>query len=288
MKHGIVLTAIYPALMNDCEALISRIREISRQGVFNCIEFYFAGSEQDENKIAEALKQYGLTAVFLAGFPMKQDKVDLTSGDEKIRNASVSKVMRLYDQARRLGAAKMLIVGGPNWKERDEDKIAEQARLSFRELDRYAEDGGPEITLEYFPVEREPYHALGNTKLIYKIFATEEYKHIGITFDTSHVAQLGENMLESFQVVKPWIHHLHFANSMSKIKEHPMYGDKHPLFALENGDYTLEQIRNNYLTLQNNKDLEQIDIGSIEVISRGNEDWYYEKTLEEAQYIWMC
>ncbi len=180
----------------------------------------------------------------------------------------------------------MLIVSGPNWKERDEGKIIQQARKSFFELDSYAEDDGPEISVEYFPVLREPYLALGSTNLMAHIFEGQNYRHIGITFDTSHVAQLQEDMMESFMKVHHWTHHMHFANSMSAYKEHPLYGDRHPLFSLEGGDYSLEQMKENYLKLLNNGLLQNIDIGSMEVISRGEEDWYYRKTAKEASILW--
>lgn len=58
------------------------------------------------------------------------------------------------------------------------------------------------------------------------------------------------------------------------------------MFSLENGDYSLEQMKKNYLKLLNKGLLQNIDIGSMEVISRGEEDWYYRKTAEEAISLW--
>ena len=275
MDHGIVLSAIYPEIMTNCSQMSSRLKEVANQQLYNCVEFYFSGSEQEEKQINQTLSDLDLRLVFLAGFPMKE-----------IRRRSVQDVYELYEHAKALGAKKMLIVSGPNWKERDEGKIIQQARKSFFELDSYAEDDGPEISVEYFPVLREPHLALGSTNLMAHIFEGQNYRHIGMTFDTSHVAQLQEDMMESFMKVHHWTHHMHFANSMSAYKEHPLYGDRHPLFSLEGGDYSLEQMKENYLKLLNNGLLQNIDIGSMEVISRGEEDWYYRKTAEEASILW--
>lgn len=286
MDHGIVLSAIYPEIMTNCSQMLSRLKEVANQQLYNCVELYFSGSEQEEKQINQALSDLDLRLVFLAGFPMKERRTDITAREEEIRRRSVQDVYELYEHAKALGAKKMLIVSGPNWKERDEGKIIQQARKSFFELDSYAEDDGPEISVEYFPVLREPHLALGSTNLMAHIFEGQNYRHIGITFDTSHVAQLQEDMMESFMKVHHWTHHMHFANSMSAYKEHPLYGDRHPLFSLEGGDYSLEQMKKNYLKLLNNGLLQNIDIGSMEVISRGEEDWYYRKTAEEASILW--
>lgn len=286
MDKGIVLSAIYPEIMTDCNALISRIESVAKKDLYQSVEFYFTGTGEEEAAVRETLAAYDLSCVYLAGFPMKQRRTDISSADEEIRKRSVKEVCELYEHAANLGASKLLFVSGPDWADREEERMIEQAVKSFAELDAFASEDGPELTLEYFPVVREPYLAIGSTGMVKKIYEGQKYRHIGITFDTSHVAQLGEDMIESFREVMPWTHHLHIANSMSKIKDHPLYGDRHPLFALENGDYALEEMRRNYLALLNSGMLEQVDVTSIEVISRGNKDWYFSRTSEEAAYIW--
>ena len=286
MDHGIVLSAIYPEIITNCSQMVCRLNEVARQQLYTCVEIYFSGTKLEEEEINRTLSDLNLRLVYLAGFPMKENRTDITAKEDEARKRSVQYVCELYEHAKTLGAKKMLIVSGPDWKVREEKEILQQARKSFDELDLYADDDGPEITVEYFPVVREPYLALGSTDLMAHIFEGKNYRHIGITFDTSHVAQLQEDMIESFTKVCQWTHHLHFANSMSAYKEHPLYGDRHPLFSLENGDYSLEQMKKNYLKLLNKGLLQNIDIGSMEVISRGEEDWYYRKTAEEAISLW--
>ena len=89
------------------------------QGIFNCVEFYFEGKAGEEEEIRKLLEKKNLCSVFLSGFPMKRDGVDITSPDERIRRKSVEFCRRMYERCQGLGAGKMLIVSGPAWKEKD-------------------------------------------------------------------------------------------------------------------------------------------------------------------------
>lgn len=288
MKHGICLSAIYPEVICDCGALLFRIDQCRRTALYDCLEFYFEGSKQEEIRIRRKLEECSLSLIFLAGFPMKRDRVDISARDEKRRQQSVELTKRYYDRALCLGAEKMLILSGPAWEEKDEERLIDQTVRSLKELDEYAAGKPCEMTLEYFPVTREPYLAVGKSALVKKIYEKGSFRQVGITFDASHVAQLGEDMIASFRLLKPWIHHLHLANSMSKDPSHPMYGDKHPLFSLENGDYSLQEIKEYFRLLTQRGDLKDVDAVSMEVISRGMEDWYFTETAKEAACIWQA
>ena len=118
------------------------------------------------------------------------------------------------------------------------------------------------------------------------MFQDEKWSHIAITYDTSHVIQLKEDIRSGFMNLKEWIHHVHLSNSMSIDQNHELYGDKHPLFSLENGDFPLEKIRSIYWEFYKEHLLDKVDICSVEVISRGNEEEYNYQIRKEAEYIW--
>ena len=50
MRHGICLTAVYPEAMQNCSRLIKLIREVSKQGIYDCVEFYFEGQRKRKEK----------------------------------------------------------------------------------------------------------------------------------------------------------------------------------------------------------------------------------------------
>ena len=75
MDHGIVLSAIYPEIMTNCSQMLSRLKEAANHLLYNCVELYFSGSEQEEKQINQALSDLDLRLVFLAGFPMKEERI---------------------------------------------------------------------------------------------------------------------------------------------------------------------------------------------------------------------
>lgn len=286
MKKGICITAIYPEAVNNYSLLMEVIRKIGEEKIFDCIELYFEGTEKEERKIGDELEKQGLSLVFLGGFPMKRDKVDISSCVESKRQESVEICKKLYKSACRMHAKKMLILSGPSWKVRDEQKLIQQTRKSLNELTEDIDEKNPELTLEYFNDQGEPWLAVGDINMVRRIFEEIDDTHLGITFDTSHTIQMNRDILRSFQILQPWIRHLHLANSVSMNSQSPLFGDKHPLFDVEEGDISLEEIKRLYTEMKNRKLLERVDICSIEVISRGREDEYYQRIYEQANYIW--
>lgn len=277
---------MYPQAMEDSGLLMELFRKVQEKGIFDCVEFYFHGTLEEEMQIGKELKRLGLSAVFLAGYPMKQEKADISAKSESKRNEGVQICRKLYESACRMGAEKMLILSGPAWEVKEEQQIIAQTKKSLEEITAGMPMDGPQVTLEYFNDSGEPWLAVGPISMTKQIFTDLSLPLTGITFDTSHTAQMKEDIIESFKTLKPWIHHLHFANSVSGDETSPLYGDKHPLFGIDGGDISLENIKEIYKKLEKDGLLEGIDICSFEVISRGNEDEYFEETCREAAFVW--
>lgn len=287
MKHGICLTTIYPDAITDSKLMAGLIRKVRDLGLFQCVEIYFEGSPGEETAIQKTLADAGLTAVYLGGLPVKRDGIDLTAKSERVRQRSMEACKRHMDHAIRMGCSGIVIASGPDWKETGcREQIAECMRRSLGELDRYVEGSGLQICLEPFPVKSEPYLAVGESELVHEIFKDSDFRNVGITFDTSHLSQLGENLEESFLLLKPWISHMHLANCVMKDKASSLYGDKHPLFCQEGGSLGIETVRTYYQKLEREGLLKRVEICSVEVISRGREDWYFDAVCREAEGIW--
>ena len=286
MKKGICLTAVYPQAMYDSGLLKELLEKTAVQGIFNCVEFYFEGTAGEEEEIRKLLEKKNLCSVFLSGFPMKRDGVDITSPDERIRRKSVEFCRRMYERCQGLGAGKMLIVSGPAWKEKDGQALMGQACKSFEEIGTVIGGDGPEITLEFFNDEGEPELAVGKVPFVRKLYEQTQGCGIGITFDTSHVAQMAADVEARFASLAPWIRYLHLATSVSVNRNHPLLWDKHPLFGVKDGDFTIADIRKHFCALKEQNMLRNVDICSLEVISRGDNDWYYDRISEQAAEIW--
>jgi len=287
MKRGICLTALYPQAMKDKDLLIRLIYKIARQGIFNCIEYYFEGSYQDMTSIRHMTDKMEIDTIYLAGFPMKAQKIDLSCKDEIKRRESVVFCKDLLTNARVLGAQKMLILSGPAWDESNPGEVCNQMKKSVLELLAVRHWNDPQITLEFFNDTGEPYLAFGHVSLVYKLLSKINQNEFGITYDTSHVAQLNVDIISTYELLGPWIKHLHLANSVSKIKSSPLYGDKHPLFGVRYGDFSEDDIIRILQTLKKKQCWKHLDVCSFEVISREDksQDEYFNSVSEQAKYI---
>lgn len=217
MQLGICLTPIYPKAIKDCSLMLQLIERIRGKGIFQCVEIYFEGTKREEQEIKNSLLGADLTAVYLGGLPIKRDGIDISAEREEKRKESVLACKEHIDHAINMGCKKMVVASGPIWKtNRNSEKIIEQIRHSLEDLDFYCSGSDLQISLEPFPVKTPPYMAVGGKEIVKDIFKNSSFQNIGITFDTSHFIQLEEDLEESFDSLRPWIHHLHLANCVMK------------------------------------------------------------------------
>ncbi len=289
MRKGICLTAIYPEAMFDKDKLVEVIKQTARTGFFNAVEYYFEGSKEDYKQIRDLIKELDLYSVFLAGYPMKSGQIDISSRDEAVRTSGVDYCRELIERAITLGADKVLILSGPVWQEEDRELMVQQSVKSIQELSdiKNYKTTIPEISLEFFNNHGEPYLALGDFETLKLLCKKLTGINFGITYDFSHAMQLGMDIRSTVEELLPWIHHIHIANSVSRVKTSPLYGDKHPLFGTEDEDLSLVDVFSLLQDFQMNGYLGSVSICSMEVISRNDHspDWYFEQTLNQARIL---
>lgn len=288
MKKGVCLTAIFPDTIYNKQLLLQKIMKVYKESDFECIELYFDGNENDYKEIGGYLKEKKLSSIFLAGYPLKEKKYDLSSENNEKREQAVLFCSGLYKKAKLLGAEKMLVLSGPKWQSENADKLVEQMTKSLAELHNLWKKGYPEITLEFFNDLGEPFLAVGNLKITKRVFESFSEEGLGITFDTSHAAQLNENIWTAYIFLEQWIHHLHLANSVSKFPESALFGDKHPLFGQELSDFSSLDMADFIRRIRGRSSFKKIDVCSVEVISRTDaaEEWYWRQIVNQVKEIW--
>lgn len=305
MKKGVCLTAIFPEAMFDKSKLFEALEKVAATNLYNGVEYYFEGTDADYKAVRDKVKELGFYSVFLAGYPMKMEKIDISAKDEKVREKSVVSVQGLIKRAMRLGCDKVLILSGPVWEEFNQELLVEQFIKSIREITdeqgykvvpeisgeknstKSYETTMPEISLEFFNTTGEPYLAIGELETIKMLCDKLSNVNFGITYDFSHAAQLRFDIEATFKELLPWIHHVHIANSVSKIESSPLYGDKHPLFGVADEDLSLSEVYGFMRGFQKREYFKDVAICSMEMISRDDHspDWYFEQTLKQAKIL---
>jgi sugar phosphate isomerase/epimerase len=211
----------------------------------------------------------GRQTVFLAGARQKAEGLNPCSPDRDIRKKAVASLGECFHFARQAGAsAVMLSSGARPDDERDDNECFSLLADSLACLHRLE----PDLPILLEPGDRdvEYRHLVGPTARAVEFTAAcrKDGIPLGLIFDMSHAAQLGEALGTAWNQAEPFCSHVHFANCILD-KNSPLYGDKHPFFEVPGGVYTHQDARDFLALLQKSPKTFTI---SLEMICPAGED----------------
>lgn len=247
-KKSLVIQGIYRDSPTHFDSLMHALQATSAQNFYDAVEFSFFGSPEQYQEIRDLLTELHLESIFLAGYEIKTKALNLGSSDFMLRKHAVERVKELVDISYYLGSKKMLILSGPDYQPGERANALEKTARSVKEICAYArakdQNYDLKITLEFFNNEGEPYLLLGpvNTMLDFAKEIRTEWDNFELTYDLSHVLQLGDDPIDAYKKLSPYTGHIHLANCVVKDRAHPLYGDKHPPFGFEAGEVVQEDL----------------------------------------------
>jgi sugar phosphate isomerase/epimerase len=262
--RSFVLSAAFPGSKKGTDG-IRRALDLLAPWEIDTIEYYSADVSPD--RIAALMR--GKSSIFLAGARQKTENLNLCSLDRNIREKAITGLEECFHYARQAGAVAVMLSSGVRpANEKDDPECLALLTDSINRLHELE----PDLPILLEPGDRdvEYRHLLGSTALSVEFTCVCRNLGIplGLIFDMSHAAQLGENLEEAWIKAKPVCNHVHFANCVLK-KDSPLYGDKHPFFEVPDGVYTHKDAQNFYALLQN----EQIPLtASLEIICPAGEE----------------
>lgn len=237
VAKSVVITALFPEAVRSADALIRVLSLAAEDGFYDTVEFYYEGDPSAAADIRKALDRFAQPSVFLGGARLKSCRLNLGSLDGDHRRYAIAETKKLIDQAYAYGSSKILLTSGETLSSAaDRQESFERLAESLKELCAYAAARAEErmlhITLEFFNDHGEPYFLIGPTSVAKRLAESvaSEHGNFEITFDLSHIVQLGEAPAESLAQLSPYVRHVHLANCYLKNPVHPLYGDKHPPF----------------------------------------------------------
>jgi sugar phosphate isomerase/epimerase len=175
------------------------------------------------------------------------------------------------------------------------DTVIKNTVSSLKNLLSYAKEISKDyimdIVLEFFNDNGEPYLSVGNFNTV-ELICTEiaiAYDNFHITYDISHVKQLKEDIYEGYDRLKEYINHVHFSNCVTRYPNHSLYGDKHPPFNIEKGDFSDSDMILFLEHLEKSGKIDDIDIISYEVISQNREtsESHYKSIKNSAKKVFL-
>lgn len=242
MKTSVVYTAANPRAELDGAVFAAGVETLRKKGV-SVIEFYspFATAAQR----GKLLAQQGMESIFLAALYQKRHGFNLSALNEDIRALGIQETKRCIDAAAAAGSGRVLMTSGalPEDPSRTGEAVA-ALESSLICLCDYAADRGVALTLEPGDRTVQAMQVVGPTFLAVELCERirQRGRSISLTMDSSHLAQLGEDIRSALELAKPYCNHIHLANCILDLG-HPMYGDKHPLFTDPAGYFSLAELQ---------------------------------------------
>ena len=282
IKHrSFIISASFPSSKSTEDGMRFALEQISPLGI-DTVEYY---SELSPDKVASLLQ--GKRSIFLSGARQKAEGLNPCSLDAGVREKAISALAECFKYAKQAGASGIMFASGTR---PDSEKDDEQCLdLLFDSITRLHQVE-PELPILLEPGDRdvEFKHLLGHTDMSVKFAqrCQDSGLPLKLVFDISHIAELGEDLMDSWKMIKPYCDHVHFANCVLD-KSSPLYGDKHPFFNLANGVFSHKEGVDFLSYLKNEK--EELMVG-LEIICPLDEDekahfdrlvkehsWFFEK-----------
>ncbi len=289
MQKSIVLSTFFPGSINSLDKFLKAIELVKKYNL-SLIEFYYEGSRKD--MIKEALEKGKLKTVYLGAMASKRKGLNPSSLNEVLRERTVEEMKRCIDDSYFYGSTSLLINSGkrPDIKEK-ESGAYNCLRKSIIKLLEYAKEVKKDyilnISLEPGDTNIDSFELVGSTDLAIKLAQDvgRKYTNFYLTMDTSHLRQLNEFPLKSIKQAFIYCHHIHLANCILKDKDSALYGDKHPEFGINKGEFSNNDIKRIYEEIVKLYKDNEIIVG-LEIICReDNEIYFFERTVKGLSWL---
>lgn len=273
MEKSIVFPAFFPQSNYSIQEFRRALHSISHYDI-STIEFCYQGREKSQLK--ETLQDSDLHSIYLGAKVAKNDKLNLSSLDNKLRERSVEAMKECIEEACGYGSHSLLLNSGPRPENPSDERGLEEAKgalqASLTEILSFARTVAPSdfsVTLEPGDTDVDAFEVVGPTEMAIELCQDlrREYPRFGLTLDTSHLRQLGENPIPSIKRAVQYCNHIHLANCVINHRESDLYGDKHPEFGVAGGEFDEVRIEEIYQQISALYKNTAITIG-LEIICR--------------------
>ena len=123
--------------VNNFDVLINAIEKVGSYSWYDGVEFFYNGTWNEYDDIKKCLDKYNLESVFLAGYDIKTNGLDIGSSDLAQRKRAIDGIKHWIDVSGYLDSVKMLIMSGPAAEQGHRDSAFSNTVNSLMELCDY-------------------------------------------------------------------------------------------------------------------------------------------------------
>ncbi len=292
------LGIVVPAFFRDIRLRKGPILEVMHRAAsdpfFQALEFSGAEDPAVQKEVAKAVRASGKSLVFSGGSYCYANRNNLHDLDEGKRMAAVENVRKIIDEACEYGCQVLYVMGFEAPAERQAG--LQKFRASLAELSAYARGRYPAnpltLAVENFHIFLKDPFLIGPTLPTAELLRDlrRDHPNLGLTFDTSHILQLQEDLPSTYRSVQDVIAHVHLSNCLLSDRSSPFYGDKHPPYGMPGSEIGVSELANFLKVLKDAGHFARTSptgkpVLSLEVITPPNQS--PEKTLADAKEAFL-
>jgi len=245
---GVVVSAFYPDVKERKGPVVEVVRKLAADPFFQAMEFSGAEDPAVRRELIHVAKASGKRRVFAGGSYCYVGQHNLHDLDEAKRQEALRNVEKIIDEGIDYGCAILYIMGFEAPAAPERARALEKFANSLAALSDYARRKNPSspltVGVENFYILRDFPFLIGPTRELAQILRDlrRDHPNVGLTFDTSHILQLKEDLPSTYLAVQDVIAHIHLSNCLIKDKSSPFYGDKHPPYGMPGSEIGVPEL----------------------------------------------
>ena len=248
LQLGLVVPAFFPEVRERKGPVLEIMRKLTVDPFFQAFEFSGAEDPVAQRELAKVVRSGGKSLVFSGGTYCYLGQNNLHDLDEAKREKAVRNVEKIIDEATEYGCQVLYVMGFEAPAQQERNRASRKFAQSLTTLAEYAREKNPSspltISVENFYILRETPFLIGPTLEFAQMLRDlrRQTPNLGLTFDTSHILQLKEDLPSTYERVQDVIAHIHLSNCLIKDRSSPFYGDKHPRYGLPGSEIGIPEL----------------------------------------------
>jgi sugar phosphate isomerase/epimerase len=245
---GVVVSAFYPDVRERKGPVVEVVRRLAADPFFQAMEFSGVEDPAARKELIDVVRASRRNLVFAGGSYCRLGQNNLHDLDEAKRQRALRNVEKIIGEAIHYGCAILYVMGFEAPAAPERRKALEKFAGSLAALSDYARRKNPSspltISVENFYLLGEVPFLIGPTRELAQILRDlrRDHPNVGLTFDTSHILQLREDLPSTYLAAQDVIAHIHLSNCLIRDKSSPFYGDKHPPYGLPGSEIGIPEL----------------------------------------------
>jgi sugar phosphate isomerase/epimerase len=236
---GIMISQGYPNTRDEKGATFQAIQDATADGYIKAVQCLNVIDSKERGDIKKYIEANDIYLTYCLSRAVSDNKLNLSSLDEELREKSVRFVIDKAEEAKEIGSGVVQVISGKRPDSaHDRPKALAKLQQSLAEIAKAYKAYNIELVIEPLDYFADKKNTLGTT--IEALELCEATDNLVLCLDTAHMLLNGEDIVHMTLIAKESAPEFHFCNC-SRDKSSAFYGDRHLLIS-QKGDAEETQV----------------------------------------------